>query len=243
MKKNFPHLPLFKLCYFALLLALSGLVNAALVQIDPHADFPVQPSIEIKALLNTDPERPKPKGDYRSNDYKIDTPARFHLPSNAQQAQHKPKLYDLKAQGKKLINDYQDNELLSKTLNSLSQAKQLWTDADALATDFAYDLFFSLELDQLIQSEISITPALQNIEMGSSTQKTQEIPIHTRQASTINYNTLLEEQANTAIQGTDHLTNFLHSLLHITTLYYLAALLILVSFLQWLIPFLLRLFP
>ena len=121
MKKNFPHLPLFKLCYFALLLALSGLVNAALVQIDPHADFPVQPSIEIKALLNTDPERPKPKGDYRSNDYKIDTPARFHLPSNAQQAQHKPKLYDLKAQGKKLINDYQDNELLSKTLNSLSK--------------------------------------------------------------------------------------------------------------------------
>jgi len=245
MKKNIPHLRPFKLSYFLLFLTLPSLVNAALVQIDPHADFPIQPPIEIKALLNTDSGRPEAKGNYRPNDYKINTPLHFHLPSN-NTLQVQPKLYDLKAQGKKLLSDYQDNELLSKTLNSLSQAKQLWTDADTLATDFAYDLLFSLELDQLIQSEIAITPALHDVEMGLTTQKTQSIPSHINQASTINYNlynTQLKGQANSSTQGTDHLTNFLNGLLHITTLYYLAALLILISFLQWLIPFLLRLFP
>ncbi len=230
MKKNIPYLRLFKLSYFFLFITLPSVVNAALIQIDPHANYPVQL---------------EPKGNYPPNDYTIDTLSNPLLPSNNAQLVQ-PKLYDLKAQGKKLLNAYQDNELLSKSLNSLSQARQLWINADTLATDFAYDLLFSLELDQFIQSEIAITPDLHDIGMGLTTQKTQSIPFPINQASTINYNlynTQLKGQANTSTQGTDHLTNFLNGLLHITTLHYLAALLILISFLQWLIPFLLRLFP
>ncbi len=244
MKKNFPHLLLFKLSYFLLFLVLPCLVNGALVQIDPHADFPVQPSKHTKTQLNVSSEQPKKKENYRPNDYKTDNSPLFRIPQHTDEVQQKTKLYDLKAQGKKLINDYQDNKLLSKSLNSLSQAKQLWNDADALATDFAYDLFFSLELDRLIQSEISTTPALQNLKNGFSTQQTQKTSTHINQASTINYNLYDTKQEGLEnISEADAITIFLSSLLHINTLYYLAALLILVSFLQWLIPFLLRLFP
>ncbi len=244
MKKNFPPLLLFKLSCFFLFLVLPCLVNAALVQIDPHADFPVQASKQTKTQLNT--EQPKQKENDRPNDYRTDHSRLLRIPPNTEQLPQKPKLYDLKTEGKKILNDYQDNELLSKSLNTLSQAKQLWTDADALATNFAYELLFSLELDQLIQSEISTTPALKNLRSGFSTQKTLETLTHINQASTINYilyNTNQQGQTNTLIREPDSISNLLNNLLHINTLYYLAGVLILFSFLQWLIPFLLRLFP
>ncbi|MDF1582277.1 MAG: hypothetical protein P1P78_03105 [Methyloprofundus sp.] len=243
MKKNFQHLFFFKLSCFFLFLSLPCLVNAALIKIDPDADFPVQASKQTKMQLNSTPKQLKQKQNYRSNGYRANDSGLFRIPPNTEQLPQKPKLYDFKAQAKKALNDYQDNELLSKSLNSLSQAKQLWTDADALATDFAYELLFSLELDQLKQSGISSTPALKNLKSQFSTE---EILTDTTQASTVNYSlyhTKQEGQANKSMQEADEITIFINKLLHLNTLYYLATLLIIVNFLQWLIPFLLRLFP
>ncbi|MBE0469746.1 MAG: hypothetical protein IBX55_09605 [Methyloprofundus sp.] len=243
MKKNVQHLFFFKLSCFFLFLSLPCLVNAALVKIDPYADFPLQASKQTKTQLNNTPEQLKQKQSYRSNSYKTNDSPVFRMPPNTEQLPQRPKLYDLKAQTKKALNDYQDNELLSKSLNSLSEVKQLWTDADALASNFAYELLFSLELDQLIQSGISSTPALKNLKSPFSSQ---EILTDSNQASTVSYsryNTKQEGQANQSMQEADEITIFINKLLRLNTLYYLATLLVIVNFLQWLIPFLLRLFP
>jgi len=246
MIKNLLHLLFSKLSCFLLFLVIPSFINAALVQIDPALDLPATLSKQTKIQFDTSSVKLKQRENYHPNDYSSDDSPLFRIPSDIQQGQKKPKLYDLKIQGKKILNDYQDNELISKSLNALSQAKQLWANADALATDFAYDIFFSLELDALIQSEISSTPALQNINSGFSTQQTQETPTHINQTSTVNYNlygTKERGQVNKSTQEAGAINTLLSGLFHINTLYYLVATFILISFLQWLIPFLVRLFP
>jgi len=236
MKKNIPHRLLSTLSWFFLFLIMPCFASAALVQIDPHADFPVQLSKQTKTQLNVSSEQLKQKENYHPNDDRTDNSPLFQISQNTEKVQQKTKLYDLKTQGKKLLNDYQDNELLFESLNTLSQAKQLWSNADSLTTDFAHDIIFSLELDTLIQHEISATPTLQNHKTRFNTQNT----------NTVNYklyNTNQYGSENAPVQASDEISIFLSGLLHINTLYYLAAILILFSFFQWLIPFILRLFP
>jgi len=245
MKKNILHLLFSKLSCFFILLAIPSFINAALVQIDPHVDFPVQPSKQTKNQFDTSSIKLKKRKNYHPNDYSSNDSPLFPISPDIKQDQQKFKLYDLKTQGRKILNDYQDNELISESLNALSQAKQIWTNADALATDFSYDLFFSLKLDHLVESEIHVNPTLQNSKIGFTTQQLTET--HINQTSTVNYNlydTKERGQANKSTQEVAGAINTLISgLFHINTLYYLVAVFILISFLQWLIPFLVRLFP
>jgi hypothetical protein len=236
MKNPRSNIVLSKLTSFLLFLVLPIFVSAALVTVDPQVDFPVPISksqlnaSSIKSKQIAPPYHPK---SYNTTDYSA---ALFLTPAKTEQVQQKTKLYDLKTQGKKLLNDYQDNELLFESLKTLSQAKQLWSDADSLTTDFAHDIIFSLKLDTLIHSEISATPTLQNHKTGFNTQNTNVVNYKL-------YNTNQDGSENAAVQASDEISIFLSGLLHINTLYYLAAILILLSFLQWLIPFILRLFP
>jgi len=234
MKNPRFNIVLSKLTSFLLFLVLPVFVSAALVTVDPQVGFPVQIS---KSQLNASSIKSKQIEPYHPKSYNTtDYSPLFLIPAKTEQVQQKTKLYDLKTQGKKLLNDHQDNELLFESLNTLSQAKQLWSDADSLATDFAHDIIFSLELDTLIQSEISATPTLQNHKTGFNTQNTNAVNYKL-------YNTNQDGSENASVQTSDEISIFLSGLLHINTLYYLAAILILFSFLQWLIPFILRLFP
>ena len=146
---------------------------------------------------------------------------------------------------KKLNIEYEDNEFVKESLSMLYEAKKIWDDTDSLANDFTSDVFFSLKLDKFINNDLTTTQhSLQNSSAYVFLKKETSPSIQRHRENGISYYQIQQAQAITSAQGSNPLiSRFIASLFQVSTLFYLFALSILFTVLQWGLKFLLRLFP
>lgn len=149
---------------------------------------------------------------------------------------------DFKSLVKKLNTEYGSNELIQDSLTALYETKQLWNEVDIIANNFAYDVLFILKLDQYIESGLTQSPQTSHIYLS---QKNLKIPsLQHSESSDITIFQIRQTYVNASAHDFDGFgDDIFASLFQLSTLYYLIALYILIVFLQWLIRFVLRLFP
>lgn len=171
----------------------------------------------------------------------------FHTPTTelVRQENASQSANGLETFAKKLNNEYGDNKLVQESLSTLYEVKKIWDDADSLANDFTSDIFLALKLDKFINNNLTTTQhSLQNSNAYIFLKKdiipsTQHYP-----KNGISFYQVQQAQANTSAQGLNPLlSRALASLFQVTTLYYLFALAIIFMVLQWVLTFVLRLFP
>ncbi|NOQ14854.1 MAG: hypothetical protein GQ583_10325 [Methyloprofundus sp.] len=144
----------------------------------------------------------------------------------------------LKSFARKLENEYGDNALFQQSLSTLYEAKQLWSEADSLANNLAYDFFSTLKLEQIIEHD------LMDIQKPL-TKQTNTFTQH-QQADDISLAKIRQAQVkgNTSAYNYSALNHeFLDSLFRIETVFYLIGLYLFFMLLLSAIKFTLRFFP
>lgn len=133
----------------------------------------------------------------------------------------------------KLMSQYGDSALVQNSLNSLYEIKNLWSEVDALAYDFSYDVLETLDLNQVVQGDFNKQQNPQSFQHKKVNHniydKIKRIQ-KSKNKTSLGYNEDLGD-------------NIFSHLLRKQTLYYLFTLFILVSLLKRLTRFILRLFP
>ncbi len=154
-------------------------------------------------------------------------------------------LNKLKSFAKKLENEYGDSELAQKSLTTLYQVKQLWNAANSQANSFATETLLSLELDKFIENDFKDFPTLLHSDKNTGLVN-QSLNQSNKKNSVddIAYFAMQRTQRVDSSQDLNELNrNVLAKFFRIETLYYLVALLTLLTVLQWAIKVALRFFP
>ncbi len=249
-----------KLLLSGFLLSISCILDAATVEQTELTDSPLQ-LIDKKSTTSAEmphmgnelkmtvpaPNQPelnrhqlKPFSDTQKAFF-LTTSTRSHLQSIAKQ-QSSPKLADFT---EKLKREYGDNELVQQSLSTFYEAKQLWNQADSQANTFAADIIHSLNLNNLIEDNLSSSlPSTQNPIISFFLKKNVNFSRQSQKEKSITFNQVRQTQVNTTSGNINTSTShFITQLFRMTTVYYLLAFFILFSLLQWAIKFSLRFFP
>ena len=135
---------------------------------------------------------------------------------------------NIKKIGATFLYENADNKLLQDSLVVFSNAKRLYNETDSMLNDLAQDIL--LELDQHLQIELSLTQEIndpRSFTYANQQQNNFNLAVYRQ-------NTISTLEINDEMEA-----GFLGGILNITNLFYLLGFIILFSFCNWLLRFIL----